>query len=137
MELKNQMPLPPFRLFIRKLPLVLLISFLFSMISCGHHSRNKNIFHYNEQSGIATLDPAFAKNQSIIWPVHQLYNTLVQTDSSLNIVPSLAVSWEISSDNLSYRFHLRTDVFFHDNDAFPAGKGRKMVAADVIYSLSR
>ena len=131
------MPLPPFRLFIRKLPLVLLISFLFSMISCGHHSRNKNIFHYNEQSGIATLDPAFAKNQSIIWAVHQIYNTLVQTDDSLHLIPSLARSWDISGDNLTYTFHLRKDVFFHDNIAFAIGKGRKMTAQDVVYSFSR
>ena len=116
----------------------LFLATVFIFTSCHVRSAgNKKTFRYNEPTGIATLDPAFAKNQSIIWPVHQLYNTLVQTDSSLNIVPSLAVSWEISSDNLTYRFHLRTDVFFHDNDAFPAGKGRKMVAADVIYSLSR
>src|ERR1019366_4128337 len=137
MELKNQMPLPPFRLFIRKLPLVLLISFLFSMISCGHHSRNKNIFHYNEQSGIATLDPAFAKNQSIIWAVHQIYNTLIQTDDSLHLIPSLAKSWDISADNLIFTFHLCDDVFFQDNDAFSNGKGRKMNANDVVYSFDR
>ena len=116
----------------------LILAALFGFTACHVRSAgNKKTFRYNEPTGIATLDPAFAKNQSIIWPVHQLYNTLVQTDSSLNIVPSLAVSWKISSDNLTYRFHLRTDVFFHDNDAFPAGKGRRMVAADVIYSLSR
>jgi peptide/nickel transport system substrate-binding protein len=98
---------------------------------------NKKTFRYNEPTGIATLDPAFAKNQSIIWPVHQLYNTLVQTDAGLNIVPSLARSWEISPDHLTYRFHLRTDVFFQDNDAFPQGRGRKMRASDIVYSLSR
>ena len=39
------------------------------------------IFHYNESTGIASLDPAFAKNQSIMWAIHQLYNTLVEIDS--------------------------------------------------------
>ena len=97
----------------------------------------KNIFHYNEQSGIATLDPAFAKNQSIMWAVHQIYNTLVQTDDSLHMVPSLAKSWDISADNLTFIFHLRNDVFFHDNDAFPNGKGRKLTAQDVVYSFKR
>ena len=97
----------------------------------------KNIFHYNEQSGIATLDPAFAKNQSIMWAVHQLYNTLVQIDNDLNLVPSLAKSWDISPDNLTFTFHLRNDVFFHDNAAFPNGKGRKMTANDVVYSFAR
>ncbi|MDQ2862384.1 MAG: ABC transporter substrate-binding protein, partial [Bacteroidota bacterium] len=105
--------------------------------SCKQHQRNKNIFHYNEQSGIATLDPAFAKNQSIMWAVHQIYSTLIQTDDSLRLVPSLAKSWDISVDNLTYTFHLRNDVFFQDNEAFPNGKGRKMTAADVAYSFNR
>lgn len=100
-------------------------------------SGNRQVFRYNEQTGIATLDPAFAKNQSIIWAVHQLYNTLVETDSKLNIVPSLAYRWDVSPDRLTYVFHLRNDVFFHDNEVFPGGKGRKMSAHDVVYSFRR
>ena len=98
---------------------------------------NKNIFHYNEQTGIASLDPAFAKNQSIMWAVHQLYNTLVEVDNDLHIVPSMAKSWEISNDRLVYTFHLRGDVFFHDDHAFPGGRGRKVTAKDVVYSFNR
>src|SRR5258707_13056697 len=59
---------------------------------------NKKVFIYNESDGIATLDPAGAKNRSIMWAIHQLYNTLVETDDQLNIVPSLAKSWDISPD---------------------------------------
>jgi len=115
--------------------------------SCsGKQSTAKNIFHYNEQTGIASLDPAFAKNQSIMWAVHQLYNTLVEVDTALHIVPSLAKSWDISEDRLTYTFHLRNDVFFHDdisfanarlNDSAGQGKGRRMTAQDVVYSFNR
>jgi oligopeptide transport system substrate-binding protein len=110
----------------------------FSFTAC--HSRstdNKKTFRYNEPTGIASLDPAFAKNQSIIWPVHQIYNTLVQTDAKLNIVPSLAKSWDISADKKIYRFHLRTDVFFHNDEVFQGGMGRRLIASDIVYSLSR
>jgi peptide/nickel transport system substrate-binding protein len=72
-----------------------------------------------------------------MWAVHQIYNTLVQIDDHLNLVPSLAKSWDISDDNLTFTFHLRNDVFFQDNPAFPDGKGRKMTANDVVYSFSR
>jgi oligopeptide transport system substrate-binding protein len=110
----------------------------FSFTACHSLSTsNKKTFRYNEPTGIASLDPAFAKNQSIIWPVHQLYNTLVETDAHLNIVPSLANSWEISDDKKTYVFHLRRDVFFHDNETFQGGKGRRMNASDIVYSLSR
>lgn len=96
-----------------------------------------NIFHYNEQTGIAAIDPAFAKNQSIMWAIHQLYNTLVEVDSNLNIVPSLAKSWKISDDKKTYTFILRNDVRFHDDACFPGGKGRTLTARDVAYSFSR
>ncbi len=98
---------------------------------------SENVFHYNETTGIASLDPAFAKNQSVMWAVHQLFNSLVEVDSQLNIIPSLAHRWEISDDKTSYTFFLRNDVFFHDDPCFPGGKGRKMTAADVEFSLNR
>ncbi|OQP59475.1 ABC transporter substrate-binding protein [Niastella vici] len=106
--------------------------------SCGNRTNgDKQVFHYNEATGIATLDPAFAKNQSIIWAVHQLYNTLVETNDALAIVPSLAYRWEVSADRKVYTFHLRPGVFFHDNEAFPKGKGRALTAYDVEYSFNR
>lgn len=95
------------------------------------------IFHYNEATGIASLDPAFAKNQSVMWAVHQLYNQLVEVDAELQIKPSLASSWTIDPTGTVYQFTLRQDVYFHDNGCFPNGKGRKMVARDVEYSFRR
>src|SRR5687768_8542502 len=107
-------------------------------MSCNNNrSSTKQVFHYNQSDNIASLDPAFAKNQSIIWAVHQLYNKLVETTAELKIVPSLATRWDISADRLTYTFYLRNDVFFHDNDIFPGGKGRKMTAHDVEYSFER
>lgn len=88
-------------------------------------------------TGIASIDPAFAKNQSIMWAIHQLYNTLLETDSELNLKPSLATHWDISPDRTIYTFYLRSDVFFHDDACFPNGKGRQMTAQDVVYSFNR
>ena len=111
---------------------------LLILIACSNAAEFKReVFRYNEQSGIATLDPAFAKNESINWVVHQIYNTLVEPDEHLNIVGSLAKSWEISVDRLIYIFHLSGAVYFQDNDAFPKGRGRKLVAKDVEYSFKR
>lgn len=122
----------------RQTTIYLLAVFFASMTGCaGRKQDNREIFYYNEQTGIASLDPSFAKNQSIMWPVHQLFNTLVEIDDSLRIVASLARSWESSPDRLTYTFHLRNDVFFHDDPAFAGGKGRRMTAADVAYSFSR
>lgn len=108
------------------------------LISCYNKNKSeRNIFHYNETTGIASLDPAFAKNQSIMWVIHQLYNTLVEVDQNLNMIPSLAKSWDVTADRLTWTFHLRNDVFFHDDPVFANGKGRKLKAADVAYSFYR
>ena len=127
------MNMKPFCLFLGGF-LMMLCSML---LSCQSNQRDANIFRYNESAGIATLDPAFAKNQAIMWPVHQLFNTLVEMDEHMNIVPSLAKSWSFSADALSICFLLRNDVYFHDDPVFQNGKGRRLTAKDVVYSLSR
>jgi len=117
--------------------------YLLSVIYCcsigckNHQHPGKKIFRYNETTGIASLDPAFAKNQSIMWAVHQLYSTLVEVDDDMQLKPLLAKSWDILPGNLVFTFHLRTDVFFHDDDAFENGNGRRLTAGDVVYSFSR
>lgn len=108
------------------------------LMACYNNKNNEaNIFHYNEFNGITSLDPAFAKSQSTMWAAHQLYNTLVEIDDSLHIIPSVAKNWDISDDKTVYTFHLRTDVFFHDDAAFANSKGRKLIAEDVVYSFNR
>jgi oligopeptide transport system substrate-binding protein len=115
-----------------------IITFYTFLTGCNNRTTtDKKIFRYNEQTNIQSLDPAFAKNQSNMWAVHQIFNTLVEVDDSLHIVPSLAKNWEVSADRKTFTFHLRTSVFFHDNPVFANGKGRLLTAADVVYSLQR
>ena len=109
----------------------------------GHRHDDKMIFRYNESAGIATLDPAFAKDQSIIWPCRQLYNGLVELstseagDGAMQVEPSIANRWTISPDGLTYTFTLRNDVYFHKNALFGRDSARRVVAADFVYSFRR
>lgn len=121
---------------IRFIFLIPITSFILS--ACNNHEHpDKKIFYYNEFSGVASLDPAFAKSQSVMWVVHQVYNTLIEVDDSLQLKPSLAKSWKVSSDRKTIDFILRQDVYFHDDAAFENGVGRKLTAYDVVYSLDR
>ena len=97
----------------------------------------QQIFHYNEDVSVTTLDPAFVRSQSENWIVSQIFNGLIDLDAQLQPVPALAKSWEISTDLLTYTFHLRSDVNFCFVDKQGKVITRKMVASDVAYSLSR
>ena len=110
--------------------LALLLLLMLTLVGCHYHRHSDlQIFRYNESAGIATLDPAFAKDQSIIWPCRQLYNGLVQLDTAMQVQPCIAKSWSISPDGLAYSFILRDDVHFHN--------GRIVTADDFVYSFSR
>ena len=57
-----------------------------------------------------------------------LFSQLVDRDTdAVTIHPDVATSWEISADGLTYTFHLRDDVRFHD--------GEQLTAEDVKFSL--
>lgn len=109
---------------------------LFVVFSCSKPSSFPDVFRYNESAGILTLDPAFAKDLPHIWACNQLYNSLVEFDSAMQIKPSLAKRWEVSDDGLRYTFFLRTDVFFHGHPIFN-GRKRRLVAQDFVFSFNR
>ncbi|NBQ48531.1 MAG: ABC transporter substrate-binding protein [Sphingobacteriia bacterium] len=58
-------------------------------------------------------------------------------DDSLNILPAIAKQYSLSPDGKKYIFHLRQDVYFHDDACFPEQKGRKVKASDFIFSFNR
>ena len=117
--------------------IVFFVSLLFFSCSEQKNIDHLSIFKYNESSGINSLDPAFSKDQASVWATSQLFNGLVQLDSNLTVIPSIAYSWSISEDLLNYKFNLRNDVFFHNIDKSSIKKGRKVTASDFEYSLNR
>jgi peptide/nickel transport system substrate-binding protein len=84
------------------------------------------------------LDPVLIQSKHADDIASQIFDKLVDLNEKLDLVPELARSLPtISDDGRIYTFHLRTDVSFHDNPAFPGGKGRRMTARDVKYSFER
>jgi peptide/nickel transport system substrate-binding protein len=60
-----------------------------------------------------------------------VYNSLVQLDDNLQVKASIAKSWEVSENGLTYDFTLRSDVKFH------SPINRLLSTEDVLYSLNR
>jgi oligopeptide transport system substrate-binding protein len=125
------------RYLIRYMLLVIMVLLAGSCRRPDRDTEGMTVFRYNEPSNVTSLDPIYARNQANIWATAQLYNSLLQLDENLDVVPDLAHSWQVSDDGLVYTFSLRTDVYFHDNACFPQGEGRRVVAEDFVFSFSR
>ncbi len=116
---------------------ILLLLILCSCKTKKTKFKDHEVFRYNEHSNIASLDPAFAKDQPNIWATHQLFNGLVQLDDDLNVQPDIAKEWNISEDGKTYTFSLRKDVIFHKHILFGKKKTRNVTAQDFEYSFNR
>ncbi len=125
------------------LPIQKLLVFLCTLslwATCGKDTEgvgNRSVFQMNLFAGLSTLDPAYASDQSAVWMCGQLYNGLLEFDSTLQLQPALCRQWAIADDRVTYTFHLRTDVWFHKSPLFAQDSTRKMVASDFVYSFTR
>lgn len=81
---------------------------------------------------IVDLDPARTYEVFTNLIIEQYYDALVNiviAEGEVVARPGLAVSWEVSSDGLTWTFHLRRGAKFHS--------GREVTADDVVYSFHR
>ncbi len=96
------------------------------------------VHNINEAGELTSLDPVLVADVVSTHAANQIYELLVDLDqATLAITPEWAERYDVSPDGLTYTFHLRRDVTFHDDACFPGGKGRRFVAADVKYSFER
>ncbi|WP_170289723.1 ABC transporter substrate-binding protein [Cytobacillus depressus] len=77
----------------------------------------------------STLDTHTVSTTATKEIARHIYETLLTVDSNYEVVPMLAESYEQSEDQLTYTFHLRKGVKFHN--------GKEMKAEDVIASMER
>ncbi len=80
--------------------------------------------------GLASLDPADARDPAAVMVADQLFDTLVGYDSeSLELRPALARGWDVNADQTVFTFHLVPEGRFHD--------GSPVTAGDVKFSVER
>ncbi len=85
---------------------------------------------YRFKTDAPTLDPALAHDTTSSTVLQCIVDGLVEQDPlTLEVIPELAESWEISEDRTVYTFHLRQGVTFHN--------GREVTAEDFKYSMER
>ncbi len=90
--------------------------------------------------GPKSLDPVEGSTTYDNMACAQFYETLLTNKytNPMEMEPLLLTEMPTSSDGgTTWHFKLKPDVYFHDNECFPGGKGRAITADDVFYSLKR
>lgn len=95
------------------------------------------LFRFAQSELPSSLDPIRASSKKNAWIVSQIYNNLYEFNEASTPVPSLVSTYKVNEDQTTYEFTLKEGVMFHDNEAFPDGKGRELTAEDVVYSFRR
>ncbi len=72
-----------------------------------------------------TLDPAFIADAGDVQLLLQLYAGLTRLDERGEPYPSLAASWDLSADELTYTFRLRDGLQFSDGSPLGAADVRR------------
>jgi peptide/nickel transport system substrate-binding protein len=81
-------------------------------------------------SSFQELDPAHNESQTDDIPIFLVYEALLKWDpDTLEPMPGLAKSWQVSEDGLTYTFELQEGVKWHNGDP--------LTADDVKYSVER
>ncbi len=87
-------------------------------------------FIFNNGSNPSGFDPHIVGAVASWYILDSIFDRLVRLDpATMEPVPSLAESYEVSDDGLVYTFTLRSGVTFHN--------GRALTSADVKYSFER
>lgn len=116
---------------------VFLLGLLCSRCNTPIETSNKKIFRYNESAGVNTLDPANARYLEDMRVINQIYDGLLYLDDSMNIQPSIAESYSVSEDGLTYIFNLKSNILFSPHESFPNESDRVINAEDFVYSFNR
>nr|WP_241664399.1 ABC transporter substrate-binding protein [Ningiella ruwaisensis] len=106
--------------------------------ACGKPApHGVNAITFCSESNPASFNPQLDTSSTTAdASAHQIYDRLLEFNpSDGRIEPSLASSYSVSEDGLTYTFQLRKDVSFHETDYFTPT--RNFNADDVIFSIER
>src|ERR1700733_15231706 len=84
---------------------------------------------YIPQSNLMSLDPVWTSSIIVYIHSYMVYDTLFGIDGNYDIQPQMCARHELSDDKLTWTFHLRDGLTFHD--------GEKVLARDCVKSVQR
>ncbi len=89
----------------------------------------RTLIDSRDTSDPRSLDPALSTDVPTGRAVGYVFDGLLRFTPDAQVVPGLAKTWEIAPDGITYTFHLRSGIKFHD--------GRPFTARNVLHSFER
>lgn len=92
----------------------------------------------NLASPPVSLYPPSISTASAAQFIAQFHLCLVKFNSkTLAVEPALARKWQVDTSGTVYTFFLTKNAFFHDDNCFTGGKGRRITAADLVFTFEQ
>jgi len=108
-----------------------------ALLSCAPLAQAASTLVYCSEASPAGFDPSqYTSGTDFDASAETVFNRLTQFKrGGTEVEPGLATSWDVSSDGLTYTFHLRPGVKFHTTDYFTPS--RDFNADDVLFTFQR
>ncbi len=115
----------PRSLYVRLFGLVAIAAIAVTGLSCAQRPDPNTLVMIIESSPL-NLDPRVGLDSQSERIDELIFDALLRRDNHFNLIPGLAESWD-TPDSLTYAFHLRHGVRFHD--------GRALTSRDVKWTV--
>ena len=97
---------------------------------------SQNVATVNATQIFGTIDPAKINDYTEYMAGVNMYEALTTLDSSGNILPLLAESWDVSDDTLTYTFHLKSGTKFPELGCLGSGTKSILESSASLSDLS-
>ena len=135
--------------FKRILTMLLTVLLVISLTACSNNNKAPDQTTQNEQEEITTSKEVTTSKDELIMAIDRepisldpadgnvavkrliesnIYDTLLDFNTEMEVEPNLAESWE-KLDDLTWKFNLRKGIKFHN--------GEELKASDVVFSIKR
>ncbi|MDE0860298.1 MAG: ABC transporter substrate-binding protein [Akkermansiaceae bacterium] len=132
-------------MFFRTISLVACLASVALLTCCkrpfSDRTQNLSVFRFSENGAPVTMDPVQSATQYANLMTTSIYDQLYEYKylaRPYQLKPRLAAALpKVSDDGLTYTIQIKKSILYADDECFPGGQGREVVAGDFVYSMQR
>jgi len=132
-------------MFFRTISLVACLASVALLTCCkrpfSDRTQNLSVFRFSENGAPVTMDPVQSATQYANLMTTSIYDQLYEYKylaRPYQLKPRLAAALpKVSDDGLTYTIQIKKSILYADDECFPEGQGREVVAGDFVYSMQR